>query len=79
LDPSVLGEYASEPFIKTSVYSERDGVDSWQAGSLIFRGPFQEPYNLIAVYREPSAPTGLAASRTRNIEPLNLTSFINEL
>ena len=79
LDPSVLGEYASEPFIKTSVYSERDGVDSWQAGSLIFRGPFQEPYNLIAVYRERSAPTGLASSRTINIKPLNLRAFINEL
>lgn len=63
LEETTIGStYAGFPFIRVSVYSRRDGLRSFKSPSVQFRGPFREPKNLQAVYRDLSAPENLEAS-----------------
>lgn len=79
LEATMLGEYAVEPFVRVYVYAQRDGVDSWRAGSLVFRGPFQSPNNLVAAYLEPKAPQAVVAAAVRGQEALEILASITEL
>ncbi|MGM0913768.1 MAG: phage tail protein [Pseudomonadota bacterium] len=55
---------AGSPFMRVTVWALRDGLQSWQAGSVRFRGPFREPTQLWASYRAPTAPTDLTFDLT---------------
>ncbi|NAW33252.1 phage tail protein [Halomonas alimentaria] len=57
LDDATVGEtWAGYPFIRVSVAALRDGLASWQAGQVTFRGPFREPTGLVGVYASPKPP-----------------------
>jgi len=57
--------YAQYPFVKVTVSTLRDGtILSRTSPSLIFRGPFREPYNLSAVYANNTAPSNLTVYTT---------------
>lgn len=61
LTEATIGEtYAGSPFMRVTVTARRDGWDSWQSPSIRFRGPFREPTNLFAVYRDMRPPENLS-------------------
>lgn len=58
---SIPPALAGSPFIKVSLWTIRDGIPSWQASTIKFRGPFQEPYELVGEYRDPVNPQNVKA------------------
>lgn len=52
---------AGSPFVRVSVWALRDGLASWQAAQIAFRGPFRAPVILYGDYRDPQAPGNVTA------------------
>ncbi|MDW7746594.1 phage tail protein [Halomonas sp.] len=64
LTEGFVGAYAASLYVRVSVWALRDGLQSWQAGSVLFRGPFREPYDLSLEYYDFRKPYGVTAAVT---------------
>lgn len=59
LTEATVGTWAEYPFMRVTVTTVVNGLDSFKSPYVQFRGPFREPNGLQVIYREMTAPTSL--------------------
>jgi len=64
IEATNLDPYASAPYFRATLWTVRDGWDSFERIQYVFRGPFQAPRYLMGGYREGQPVINLTATIT---------------